>query len=156
VLILGGGWIVFTLVTGATGIAPGLLREAAVALSRGDFRLSSFYWIARYLARDLLQPSVWGLFLLLLAVGAVLALRNGAIRGRKISLILVASAALGVPVVAFYYLVSFSGDLVWWLDTGLSRLLLPSGLLLAVWAASQWMPSRDVMETSGEDGPVDA
>jgi hypothetical protein len=70
-------------------------------------------------------------------------------------LVLVASAALGVPIFVFYYLVSFSGDLIWWLDTGLSRMLLPSGLLLAVWAASQWIFPRNVAETIAEVGPID-
>jgi hypothetical protein len=156
VLVLGGGWVLFTLANDATGIAPGLLSEAALGLSRGDLHLSSFYWIARFLARDLLNPSMWGLFLLLLAAGGIAALRGRkSIRGLKVSPILATSAALGLPIVVFYYLVSFSGDLAWWLDTGLSRLLLPSALLLAVWSASQWITPRNVGEPVAGVEPID-
>jgi hypothetical protein len=58
-------------------------------------------------------------------------------------MILATAVATGAFVLGFYYLISFSGDLQWWLDTGLSRMLLPSALLLAVWAVAPWVEPRE-------------
>jgi hypothetical protein len=43
--------------------------------------------------------------------------------------LLAASAAVGAAIFIFYYLVSFSGDLEFWLGTGVERMFLPAGVL---------------------------
>jgi high-affinity Fe2+/Pb2+ permease len=49
------------------------------------------------------------------------------------AVILAAACAAGLAIIAFYYLVAFTGDLRLWLDTGINRMFLPAGMLLLVW-----------------------
>jgi hypothetical protein len=141
-LLLGGGWLAFVLVNGESGIPPNLLGNVKASILGGDGHLAALYWIGRYLLRDLLSPSVWGLYLPIVAVGSLLQLRRPRVQLRvEDRMILAAAAAAASFVFAFYYLISFSGNLEWWLDTGLSRMLMPSALLLALWAISPWVDS---------------
>jgi hypothetical protein len=121
------------------------VEAAKTAVLNEQLHLTAFYWIGRYLVRDLLRPAVWGLLLPVVALGTVLHLRKSqSLTAMPDWMILATAAATGVFVLAFYYLISFSGDLEWWLDTGLSRMLLPSALLLAGWSVAPWVEPRDV------------
>ena len=143
-LVIGGGWLAFSLANGETGPLQDMVSSATASLSAGQWNPSAFYWIGRYLARDMLRPSTWGLFLPVVAVGVILHVRRS--RGRpqvRQWMLLGTALATGSLILGFYYLISFSGDLEWWLDTGLSRMLLPSALLLAVWAVAPWTEPRE-------------
>jgi hypothetical protein len=139
-LLIGGGWLAFGVAHGGSGPFPDLSGKAATSLAAGNLNLMAWYWIGRYLVRDAISPSVWGLLLAAVAVGGALQWRRARRRlEARDMMVLAAAVATGAVVLAFYYLVSFSGNLEWWLDTGLSRMLLPSALLLGVWAVTPWL-----------------
>jgi hypothetical protein len=149
-LLLGGGWMAFVAVRGEMGLPPGAFANLGAGVLAGDLHLSSFYWIGRYLARDALNPSVWGVFLPILLAGGVLQLR-GQRDGTRVADRMLFGAGLAIAgfVLAFYYLISFSGNLEWWLDTGLSRMLMPSAVLMGVWALSPWISYPEGRGASG-------
>jgi hypothetical protein len=153
-VVVGGIWIAFSLTNGETTSMGGMLGNAAAAVRSGRINLGAFYWIGRYFLRDLFRPSVWGVLLPALVLGAYLHLRG---RTRTEEWILLSTAiAASVLILAFYYLVSFSGNLEWWLDTGLSRMLMPGGLLLALWAVSPWAGQRSRSSGPEQRGATDA
>ncbi len=73
-------WIVFTGSYGRESLMTETLARAGAALAGGDFRLDSFFRIARFMGHQLVRPTVWG-GLLPIAVLA-LALRAGNLRPR--------------------------------------------------------------------------
>jgi hypothetical protein len=139
-LLLGGAWVLFGRVGGDSGMMPGAVRAAAAAIGVGDLHADSFYWIGRFLGRELLRPSVWGLTTLAFAAGSFAGLRRGRQIGQERDLmVLWAAAVTGLSVVGFYYLVSFVDDVTFWLGTGASRMFFPGILLALVWALSTAM-----------------
>jgi hypothetical protein len=124
------GWLVYGVRAGAGGQMPGTLKALIDSLANGALHLDAPYWTLRYLGRSLIDPSIWGL---LLPLGLLLLVFGVASRGvsrQPLSLgLLAASAAVGAAIFIFYYLVSFSGDLEFWLGTGVERMFLPAGVL---------------------------
>ena len=84
----------------------------------------------RYLARSRIEPSVWGLLLPMAALLGAFSIRSLRRPAAGASLgFLGAAFAVGVMIFGFYYMVSFSGDVRFWLGTGVERMFLPAGVL---------------------------
>lgn len=142
-VLIGGGWLAFSVGKGAASPLDNVIQSAAASLSAGKPNLIGLYWIGRYLVRDALRPSVWGMLVPAVVIGAVLHWRKSRLKAEaRDTMILATAVTTGGLVLGYYLLVSFTGNLEWWLDTGLSRMLLPSALLLAVWAVAPWLESR--------------
>lgn len=137
-----GPWQVYS-----WAVAPGAAQAATVdvvagfmsGVARGQWKLDSFYWIARFAGGQLTDPTVWGVAL---PVGLLLILmRRKAVadRTRPISFaLLIVTLVVSLQVVLFYYLLSFSADLIYWLGTDINRMMLPAGLLAWAWVVSMW------------------
>ena len=132
--LIGGAWQVFAALYAGGGQISQAIVFASQAIAQGDLHASAFYWIARFLVRQALSPSAWGVLLPLAVVVVVMRSRE---LWRRWDPALVATfaaaAALGIGMVGFYYLVSFVGDLAFWLGTGVDRMFLPAGILAAIW-----------------------
>jgi hypothetical protein len=136
VLVLSGSWLVFA--GGSTGGSQfgGVVSHAWNRWMEGQLNLGAVREVAAYSARQAVDPSVWGvaapLFLLLVWIGR----QQLSVRARSATLpILLTGLIIGVAVLGYYYLTSFSGPpLDWWLSTGLNRTAIPSVCLLLVGA----------------------
>ena len=105
------------------------------ALATGHWNLSAFYWIARYGVRQAITPSSWGVLVPLFAAATVFRLTMPRPwMHHSEGMVLAAALGTGASMVAFYYSVSFVGDLSLWLGTGVDRMFLPAGILIAVLA----------------------
>lgn len=141
-------WQVFL---NAHGVHPMIRQAPATALAsmrRGDLNLEAFYWIFRFLAGQLIDPSVWGVLLPLSLVVLVANHRRAMdIALRDAAPLTMLMLAVGLSMVGYYYLVSFVGDLKFWLGSGVNRMFLPAGILGAIWVfhVSMW---ADVNESA--------
>jgi hypothetical protein len=123
-------WLTYAASHGGGGSMTGSVAAALRSLQAGTLHLDGIYWTLRYLARSLIEPSVWGLLLpmaVLLGAFGLQSLRSSA-AGVSVGM-LEAALAVGVMMFGFYYLVSFSGDVRFWLGTGVERMFLPAGVL---------------------------
>jgi hypothetical protein len=123
-------WLLYGAFTGTGGSMPGTLTSLMNSLANGELHLDAPYWTLRYLCRSLIDPSVWGLVLPLGILLLVLGIAARRMSRPSISLgLLSTSLAVGAAIFVFYYLVSFSGDLKFWLGTGVERMFLPTVVL---------------------------
>jgi hypothetical protein len=127
-------WGLFSGLYGTGGMFQSAAGSLLQSFGAGVFHLDSLYWIVRSLGRQLLEIKIWGL-VIPVAVLVVITQRSK-FQPRKFPLpfmVLMLTMVIGLSVTAFYYLVSFEGDLRFWLETGVNRMYLPAGLLGAVW-----------------------
>lgn len=138
-------WAAFGSIYSEGKIVTGAVRSMGESFARAEFNLEAIYWTTRYLGRQLVETSAWGL-LLPLAI-TLLILDHKKLNPRRYpipfaSLVLALTAA--VSILGFYYLVSFQGDLRYWLETGVNRMFLPAILLGMIWLIlSAGIPSAD-------------
>lgn len=128
-------WLIFAQAAGAGGPMEMAPRMAIAAIRSGEFHVDAFYWIARYLGREALAPTSWGLGIpvcLALVLLHATKLRSGAGLGARMTLI--AGLAAGIASAVAYYGLSFLGDLGDWLGTGVTRMFLPAGILAMIGA----------------------
>lgn len=127
------------------GLHP-LIRQAPsaaiTAILQGNFHLEGFYWIFRFLAGQALNPGVWGVFVplsLIMLVASYRKIKETAFRSTAVLSVLLVT--IGLSLVGYYYLVSFVGDLKFWLGSGVNRMFLPAGILAAIWVfhLAGWM-----------------
>jgi len=128
--VVGVAWSVYGAISGVGGGMAGSVGASIRSIAAGDLHIDAPYWTLRYLTRSLVDPSVWGLLLLLAVILVILSFRS--MKPLRLSTgfgMVAAGAAVGVSMFVFYYLVSFSGDLRFWLGTGVERMFLPAVLL---------------------------
>ena len=134
-------WQVFTMANDSQGLLGEALRSAWTSISGGELNLSAMYWTARHMVGQLIDPSVWGLFV---PVGLLLVIyRWGDLFAHKSeALIFLVFPALTsmVSIFAYYYLTSFVQDIQYSLGTSVSRLFMPGWVLLALGVWSQIDP----------------
>jgi hypothetical protein len=119
---------------GGEGVMTGAIQATAAAIGRGELRLDAVYTTIRTLGGMMLRPSIWGIVPAALILVPLANLPKLHPRRYPIpAVILAAACAAGLAIIAFYYLVAFTGDLRLWLDTGINRMFLPAGMLLLVW-----------------------
>jgi len=137
-------WLVYGIGRAGGGVMTGPAGAALRALQAGDLHLDAIYWTLRYLARSLIESSVWGLLLPMAAVLGAFGIRSLRSPGARVSVGLLAVAlTVGVMIFGFYYLVSFSGDLRFWLGTGVERMFLPAAVLAWVGLGGLAAPQAD-------------
>lgn len=133
-VIVLGIWVVFARNYASEGAFGSAIQSLWASFKVGSFHLDSIYWIARLLGRQLLEIKRWGLILPLTLL--LIIFQRSKIQPRLYPIpfaVLVATIAVGLSITGFYYLVSFGGDLRFWLETGVNRMFLPAGLLASVW-----------------------
>lgn len=134
IVLVGGVWGFANLRYGVTSLLGNTLKVALKSIAAGDFNLPGVVLEVRYLGGQLLDFKVWGL---LFPMAVLLLAANGrhvleGIRGPKGALF-VAALGYGVPVLGFYYLLTFRGNALYWLDTGLNRMLMPAAVIGFLW-----------------------
>lgn len=134
IVIVLGVWVIFARNYASEGAFGSAIQSLWASLKTGSFHLDSIYWIARLLGRQLLEIKKWGLILPLTFL--LIIFQRSKIYPRQYPIpfvALVATIATALSITAFYYLVSYIGDLRFWLETGVNRMFLPAGLLASVW-----------------------
>jgi hypothetical protein len=84
----------------------------------------------RYLARQSLEYSIWGVLVPLILL--ILALNFRKIKPKEFPrpfLLLIAGVVVGGAVVLYYYLASFVSDLIYLLGTSVNRTFMPAWVL---------------------------
>lgn len=136
VALIGGSWLAFVSQYVGSSHFGGSFSHAWASWIRGDFNLAAFRQIAAFSARQIVDPSVWGVAAPLLLLLIWLGRRRLSPKADPVALpVLVTGLVMGTAVLAYYYLASFSGPpLDWWLSTGLNRTVIPAVCLLIVGA----------------------
>jgi hypothetical protein len=102
-----------------------------------DVHLSALYWIARFTARQSIEPSVWAVAVPMIGVPLVLARRRLSPGQQPSALAVLCSAgAVGVWCVAYFYLSSYPFDVMYLLGTSDNRIFMPFWILLLLAALS--------------------
>ncbi len=123
-------WLAYGAAASVSGQLSGALTPMSAALRQGDLHLSALYWTLRYLARSMVDPRIWGLVLPAGLFFMVRALRvRDATRDLVLVGLLVSALGVGAAVFLFYYTVSFTADLRYFLGTGVERMFLPPVLM---------------------------
>jgi hypothetical protein len=126
-------WILFSRAFPTQGQMAQAVSALKESLIDRRFSLVPFYWIGRYGVRQAVTLSSWGLLAPVLASVAVLRLTRP--RRRLLpseGLVLAAALAACLSMTGFYYLVSLTGDVTYWLGTGVDRMFQAVGILIAV------------------------
>lgn len=102
-----------------------------------DVHLSALYWIARFAARQAVEPSVWAVMMPLIGVLLVLARKHLSPRQQPSAFALLCSAGVvGAWGVAYFYLSSYPFDVTYLLGTSVNRVFMPFWILLLLAALS--------------------
>jgi hypothetical protein len=126
-------WMAYARLQGLDAPMSATSTSAINQLLQGKLHLDAFYWTIRYLARSVVKTFAWGSLPLL----AAFVLLGGVTRGgwklqaRPLS-VLASGLGGGIAMVLFYYLVSFGGDVRFWLGTGVERMFLLPVILCCV------------------------
>ncbi|MGA9534132.1 MAG: hypothetical protein WBR18_15550 [Anaerolineales bacterium] len=133
-VVVGGIWGIANVRFGVTSLLGNTLSVALKQITAGNFNTAGAILEFRYLGGQLLDIRVWGLILPMAIILLVANYRQlaGAWSGPH-GVLLGAGVAYGVPVLVFYYLLGFRGNTLYWLDTGLNRMLMPASVLLFLW-----------------------
>lgn len=128
--LLAGGWLILVASQSAGGQMALGLRTMGEALAAGQLHLGAFYRIARFMAGEVLNPTVWGM---LAPASALLGLANWkGLRPRSnpdAFLLLVALLAVAAGVTLQFYIADFIGELMNYLGNSASRMYMPAGAL---------------------------
>lgn len=142
VVLVSGAWQLYSWLVSPGGAQGAMLQLSGAFLSgvgQGQLNLDAFYWIGRFTAGQLTDPASWGLLVPVALLTIVVNRRALAKRGLPTSFVLlVVTLIVGATLVVFYYLISFNGDLLYWLGTDVNRMLLPVALLGWTWLFSLW------------------
>lgn len=134
IVLIAGPWLVFSSQYATDNMIVTATKLAIASIKDGQLRLSSFYRISRFMIRQLLTPSIWGV---MFPLGAILLTLNfKKIRPREFPegfAILLTASAVTLSTVFHFYFVSFLGTLPSWLPTSANRMFLPAAILLASW-----------------------
>ncbi len=144
VIVIGGSWMVFNLSHGVTGVFGDAVQTAWASLRAADLNPSGAYRVLRFLAGQFASPEVWGLAAPLTAMLALSAWRRLAPdEDPQAFSLFTAALAWSLPVLVFYYLLSFRGDLEYWLGTGIDRLMMPGTVAALLWGLTVGLSSSD-------------
>ena len=134
IILMGGTWLIFlSLYSGTSTLSLGMQRSLD-AMLLGQFPWGVIPRILRAFIRHALTSGIWGALFpasVILSVANIKKLapnRYPAIFSLTAPLI-----ASGISMGLFFVIVSFVGELNMWIETGMDRMFLPFGLLLAAW-----------------------
>jgi len=135
VAIMLGFWFLFTQTHNGNIVVQHTLKAAFEAWLAFDFHLDAIYETLRFIGAQVLKLEVWGLILPMVLLLAIRNRRNlAALRGWGEISILALSFLMGFSTLALYYLASFTRDLQLQLETSADRIVLPTGILILIWA----------------------
>lgn len=123
-------WQLFMGLNGHQGFFGNVLGIAMESFRAGDQNLTAFYWTARYAARQLIDPTVWGLIVPVGLVATVLRWRSVFSKENfSLSLFILPALAAVVMLFAYYYIASFRQEIHYLLGTSVNRLFMPAWVL---------------------------
>jgi hypothetical protein len=143
ILLIGGSWLIFySLNGGGDSQALGGVKAAIGSISSGNYHLSAFIEIIRFLIRNAIDLKTWGLlfpFSLLVLISSL--------RSRKDRLnpffwsCFACGIAFGIVTFVLFYVGQFNFEqsfLQGWLGRGFARALIPAGVLFAVMSVNSF------------------
>ncbi|MCX6072321.1 MAG: hypothetical protein NTU91_15940 [Chloroflexi bacterium] len=135
VAVLAGTWVVFAGIHAPGGQMREALGAASEAVAGGVFHLSAFYWIVRFMGRQAVEISVWGVLPVACAVLLFLGARRLGPRSNP-DAFLVSTAFLMVAagVTVQFYLADFLGLLMNYLGNSANRMYMPAAVLAVLLA----------------------
>lgn len=134
VAVITGLWVAFGRTHEAQEIFARTIQSPWESLAKGDFHLEALYSIVRFLGRQLLEPKVWGALIPLSVSLTILHYKKfNPKRYPIVFATLLASLSLGMAVLGYFYLVSFTDNLRMSLETSMNRIFLPAVLLGTIW-----------------------
>ncbi len=134
-VLIGGSWGVFATLYGRGGPLSSAPAAAIREILNAQFHVESVYLIFRFLGRTFLDLDTWGLLVPAVVLSILVGGRWRRLgRERTLQLELLAVASMGVILAGIYYLISFVGNLEYYLSTGVDRLFLPVGVLAVLWS----------------------
>jgi ABC-type proline/glycine betaine transport system permease subunit len=123
-------WMVYAGLHGLRTQIPEASTSAIDQVMQGRLHLDAVYWTLRFLVRSAVKTLAWGTLPLFVAALLLLGVRKAQWRGdARAVCVLAAGLGAGIATVAFYYLVSFGGDVQFWLGTGVERMFLPAVMI---------------------------
>jgi hypothetical protein len=153
--VVAGVWISFLALHGTGGQMQQALGAFAGALRRGELHPSAFYWIARFMGRQAIELSVWGLLPAACAVLLILGFRRlGARSNPDAFLVGTALLAVAAGVTLQFYLADFLGELMNYLGNSANRMYMPAAVLAVLFAVL--LTRRSFVEnlpTAGDQEP---
>jgi hypothetical protein len=136
--VLGGSWFLFLrLQPTSYGAAYGLFGLAWQGLLAGQFHISAFYTIFRFMAGQVLRFRDWGFLPMLMGVLVILGFRLKILsRDPAYASLLFATLTIGAALIGLHYMAAFSpqgaGFLYDWLSLEFTRLAMPAGVCLTL------------------------
>jgi hypothetical protein len=145
------GWFMFTQLQSGRTIIHRTMITALESSLTFNFHLDSIYTTLRYIGGQIFKVEIWGLIIPVVILVCLRNWRKIISRRSNESLAVLASAGvMGLSTLALYYLSSYTRDLRLQLETSADRFILPTGLLILIWAvmlsADQKHEDRGVQE----------
>lgn len=123
-------WMVYSSSHGLGSQMAAASATAVTQILHGNLHLDAVYWTLRYLLRSVVKTLAWGMLPLLACLLLVKGLARRQWRGQATPVsVLAAGLGTGIATVGFYYLVSFGGDVRFWLGSGVERMFLTPVIL---------------------------
>jgi hypothetical protein len=130
----------------STSVFLQAIPQALKGWAQFDFHFSAIYWIARYTARQAIEPEVWGVLLPVVIILWMLSGHRLAARWHPASVVIMSSAlAIGLWDAAYFYLSSYPFDVQYLLGTSVNRLFMPFWVLVLL--AALVLEPQDSNET---------
>jgi len=131
--VLAGVWVVFVVTHAPGGQIQQALGAALQFWAQGEMHLSAFYWIARFMGRQAIELSVWGVLPLACVTLLVLGVRRLGPRSHPDAFLAgVVLVVLAAGVTLQFYLADFQGQLMNYLGNSANRMYMPVVVLAAV------------------------
>jgi hypothetical protein len=133
--LLAGGWLILVGTQGAGGQMAQGLKAVADAVAQGELHLGAIYWIARYMARQALEISIWGLLVPACAFSAIVHRKRLSPKSYPDAfLVLVVLSVLAAGVTFQFYVADFTGELMNYLGNSANRMYMPAAVLAVLLA----------------------
>lgn len=158
--VLAGCWAIFVRMHAPGGQISEAVRAAATGWPQGSFHLGALLYIGRFVARQAVEVTVWGI--LPVACAALFLLRSCNLRsqlGADVLLLGSALLVLAAGITLQFYLADYIGQLVNYLGNSANRMSMPVALvavLLAVLLAREPVPGMGAFPELGEREGRDA
>ncbi len=146
VVVMLGLWLVFTQSHNGNIVVQRTLAAAFESWLAFDFHFDAIYETLRYIGAQVLKLESWGLIVPVVILISFRNWRKMVVRRRPGDFaVLAMSFIMGFSTLALYYIASFTRDLKLQLETSADRIILPTGILILVWAVlTSANPLREV------------
>jgi hypothetical protein len=142
-------WLIFSTLKDDQGVVGRSFASMLSGWSQGVFNLEAVYWTARYSARQVFDPRVWGLILPATTLMIFVGWKSFTPVQRRIffhySAVFV---SMIITIFIYFYLASFTNDIHYLLGTSVNRIFMPAwmfvGTVSGAIASMIWKSNQDI------------